>query len=361
MIKKLLSIALVVVAVTANAQQSKKIATTPVAEQVNVTNVPFRLSGGNQVLNTIDTLRPASIISPSGCAVVTPTTATSGFVFYRVDRNAVKDSGYYFGTSKLPITGATTTDLAMKYPSGTAGLSVTNILTWAAKAKGGTATTTAHIYGQDLTTMGPSTVTLGTSTPKTMATYTTSSYNNYVFAVPVVVAANINFFASITVPAFGGVDADTMAIVSTKFACASTDSLSWMNISPYGWYSVKYIFNELPANASNLDLMIWPVVTIPTAGVIAYSKGDLNLYAASPNPANSSININFTLKNASKVDIEVVDISGKIVKTIKGTETFSTGAKHAVAIDVTSLEAGTYFYSISANDTKLFSKFVVAK
>ena len=57
----------------------------------------------------------------------------------------------------------------------------------------------------------------------------------------------------------------------------------------------------------------------------------------------------------------MIDISGKIVKTIKGTETFSTGAKHAVSIDLTNLESGTYFYSINASDTKLFSKFVVAK
>ncbi|HWY37943.1 MAG TPA: T9SS type A sorting domain-containing protein [Bacteroidia bacterium] len=355
MIKKLLSAALLAVTVSATAQQLK-MQPPLVGEPVNTANANFRLSGGNQVLNVIDTLRPASV---TGCAVGT-NTLISGFVFYSIDRNTVKDSGYYFGTGLIPIASATTAAIAQKYPSGTAGLSVTNVLTWAAKAHGGTATTTANIYSENTSTKAPMTI-LGSSTPKLMSTYTTTGYNNYVFGTPVAVGANVNFFASITIPSYGGTDADTMAIVSTKFGCASVDSLSWMNVLPYGWFSVKYLFGEKPANASNLDLMIWPVVTVPTTGTIAYSQGDLSLYAASPNPASNTVNINFTLKNPSKVDIEVIDITGKVVKTIKGSDTFSSTAKHAVTIDVTNLEAGSYFYSVNANGTKLFSKFVVAK
>lgn len=354
MIKKLLSIALVATAFVSNAQ-NLKVQRNVSAEQVSVRPNGFRLGGGNQVLNTVDTLMPGSAMLPSGCAVATPTTSLSGFVFYRVDAVNPKDSGYFFGTNIFPFAGTTLTDIAQKYPSGTAGLTVTNVLTWAAKAHGTTATTSANIYDEDITTAAPNAV-LGTSTPIAMAAYSTSQYNNYVFATPVTVAPNVNFFASITIPTFGGTDADTMAIVSTKFGCStSADSLSWMNISPYGWFPVNGLFG------ANLDLMIWPVVSIPTSGTIAYTKGSVSLYAASPNPANNTVNINFSLANASKVEIEVIDITGKTVKTIKNNETFSSNGKHSVAIDVTNLESGSYFYSINANGTKMFSKFVVTK
>ena len=356
MIKKLLSIALVVVAVSANAQQFKKSANYK-GEQLNA-SVSSRLAGGNQVLNTIDTLQPASIMS-GGCAVGT-NTAIAGFASYRWDLNAVKDSGYIFGTGIFPFTGVTVTDIAQRYNSGSVGLTVTNVLTWAAKASGGTATTTASIYDEDATFLSPGT-SLGSSSPIAMSAYVQSNnataLNNYVFSTPVSVAANKNFFVTISIPAMGGANHDSMSIVTSRFGCpTTTDSLSWMNLGAFGWYStINGVFG------SNLDIMMWPVVSIPTTGVVAYSKGDLNLYAASPNPTSNSININFTLNNPSKVDIDVVDVTGKLVKSVKGTETFSAAGKHSVTLDVTSLESGSYFYSVTANGTKLFSKFVVTK
>ncbi len=338
MIKKLLSVVLVAATITANAQQIKK---APTANPINVSN-SYRWDAGNQVQNIIDTLMPT---------IMTNTCAAS-LVYYSIDQVAPMDSGYYFGTGYFPFAGTTTTEIGEKYPSGVAGLSVTNVLTLAAKANGTTATTSAKIYAENITTKAPSTL-LGTSAAKTMATYTTSGYNNYTFGTPVAVAGNVNFITAITIPAFGGTDLDTMAIISTSLGCSTVDSLSWMLVSPYGWFNVKYLFGV------NLELMIFPVVDIPTSGV-AYTKGDLNLFSASPNPTSNSININFSLNNASKVDIEVVDLTGKVVKSIKGNDTFSNG-KHVVTIDVTNLESGSYFYSINANGTKLFSKFVVTK
>jgi hypothetical protein len=347
MIKKLFTVAFLASTMFVSAQQLK------LTKGVATDFVPAQKTGHQSVSSTaIDTLMPASVMT-GGCAVGT-NTVLAGLVYYSIDHIAPMDSGYYFGTGKFPVSGANVTEIAQKYPSGTSGLSVTNVLTLAGKAHGTTATTSAKIYSETAGTLVPNAV-LGTSTALSMSAYSASGYNNYSFGTPVVVAPNVKFFASITIPAFGGADLDTMAILSTKLGCSSTDSLSWMDIPPYGWHNVKSLFG------SNLDLMIFPVVTITTTGLNVYSKGDVNLYAASPNPANNAININFSLNNASKVDIEVIDLTGKIVKSIKGNEVFSSDNKHTVSVDVTNLESGSYFYSINANGTKLFSKFVVAK
>ena len=344
MIKKLFSFALLAGFISVNAQQIK--IASPKANVYTNTNSIVRLGGNNQVQNLIDTLTPISL-------TYTCATQMGGLVYYSVDQVAPMDSGYYFGTGIFPFAGATTTEISQKYPSGAAGLTVTNVLVLAAKANGGlNSSTSAKIYSENTSTKAPNTV-LGTSTPMTMSTFTTGAYNNYVFGSPVAVAANLNFHCAITIPGFGGPDLDTMAVISTQLGCSSTDSLSWMNVSPYGWFNVKALFG------GNLDLLIFPVVDIPTVGVTA-TKGNLSLYSASPNPASNSININFSLSNASKVEIEVIDLTGKIVKTIKGNNTFQNG-KNTITIDVQNLESGSYFYSVNASGSRIFSKFVVTK
>jgi hypothetical protein len=101
-------------------------------------------------------------------------------------------------------------------------------------------------------------------------------------------------------------------------------------------------------------------MTSTPAGINNYvSHGDLSLYAASPNPTNGTININFSLKTSSKVDIEVYDVTGKIVKTVSNNN-LAVGV-NSISVDASTFEAGSYIYSINANGNKMFSKFIVTK
>jgi hypothetical protein len=190
-----------------------------------------------------------------------------------------------------------------------------------------------------------------------MATFTVGNYTSFHFATPVNVSAG-NFFAAVTVPAFGGADHDTLSILCTQLGqCppAGSDSASAIKLGApvNAWYLVKVGFGE------NGDLMIFPVISIANS-VSNVTRGNLSLYAASPNPAVNSVDINFSLENPSKVEIEVYDLTGKLVKSIKNSDSFSMG-KHAVSVDISSLESGTYMYSINASGNKMFSKFVVTK
>ncbi len=353
MIKKLLSIAVIAVAVSANAQQLKI-----GKSQLSSSNLVAR-NGSSVSSLQIDTLRPASVMS-GGCAVGT-NTVVNGLYNYINDVVMPYDSGYVFGTGIIPIGGGQSTvaaELGQKYMVTNAGTTVTDVLVLAGKANGTITTTTAKIYSEVASTHLPNTV-LGTSIALPMSAYTTTGYTMFHFATAVSVPVG-KFFATVGVPAFGGTDKDTLSILSTNLGMcpgAGSDSLSAIKLGApiNAWYLVQTGFG------ANNDLMIFPVINFNTVGINGgVSKGDLSIFAASPNPASNSININFSLNTASKVEIEVIDISGKTVKSIKGNETFANG-KHSISVDVTSLESGSYFYSINAAGTKIFSKFIVTK
>jgi hypothetical protein len=357
MIKKLFILGTILTGLSAQAQFEKL--------KVGKHTIANRISLPNQVTSAADTLRPASLDPASGSACGLQ---LGGSTIYQFDVTNPIDTGWIFGTNQQALTlGGTTytiqlSESAQKY-NVTGSATITDILFGAAVAYSGGSTTmiTGKIYSESATTKGPSTTVLGTTSGKALNTVTTTGLNALTFSTPVNFS-NQNFFASVVSPPFA--NGDSLAIISTVFGCSSTDSLSWTReiaTAPGGtqilnkWYSTKHLF----APNGNLDLWQFPVLTI-TTGMSHVSRGDLSLYAASPNPAVNTIDINFSLNNASSVQIDVFDVTGKLVKTIKNNDTFSTG-KHAFTLNVTDLEAGSYMYSVQACGTRVVSKFVVTK
>ncbi|HTA61246.1 MAG TPA: T9SS type A sorting domain-containing protein [Bacteroidia bacterium] len=375
MIKKLFTLGLVIAAFAGNAQQLKT--TQVIGKDLNVnTNWASKMS--QQVASTysitIDTLRPTSISTATACGIAN---GLHNYLAY-----STRDSGFAFGTAiaqtftynvgTVVTVTATTSGLAQKYNVGSAAATITNVLVLPGAGSGTVTTTSASIYsGTSNKVTGAA---LGTSAAVAMPAYHSAmtattiaqGYVSYSFATPVAVAANANFFAAVTVPAIGGTDKDTMSVLTTKVGCSSNsaDSLSWISttyvIPTVGtqvqWSPIKDLFGA----ANNIDLMIFPVIDINSAGINDYVRhGDLSIYAASPNPANTSININFAVAKPATVEIQVYDITGKIVKTIKNNDVVA--GKNAISVDVSNLEAGSYMYSINANGNKMFSKFIVTK
>ena len=110
-----------------------------------------------------------------------------------------------------------------------------------------------------------------------------------------------------------------------------------------------------------VDFVIFPVITVPSsAGINSVSKENLSLFAAYPNPATTSMAINFSLNSSSKVDVEIYDVTGKLITVVKAPGILAEG-KHTLSVDINSLEAGSYFYAISTDKAKLFGKFSVIK
>jgi hypothetical protein len=374
-----LTLGLGVLFLGANAQQMK-IAKQSNIGKAHVKNTPITNRLGNSASTysiTVDTLMPASVMA-GGCGL-------GGLVYYQAYAHA--DSGYTFGTA-IPQTftynigtvvtiTATTSELAQRYSVGTASATVTNVLVLPGVGHGTVTTTQSNIYTETTGTITSSPIGSSNTVPMSAyqsavtATTVAQGYVSYSFATPVPIAASSNFYASVTIPAvMGGTDKDTMAVLTTALGCsaAATDSLSWLsttyqipgNPNQVKWAAVKDLFGG--GSANNLDIMIFPVIdmTSTPAGINNYvSHGDLSLYAASPNPTNGTININFSLKTSSKVDIEVYDVTGKIVKTVSNNN-LAVGV-NSISVDASTFEAGSYIYSINANGNKMFSKFIVTK
>jgi hypothetical protein len=372
MIKKLFTLGLVLAAFAGNAQQFKK--ATPVLGKDLKASANWASKIG-QVASTSSvtdyTLMPTSL-NAGGCGLPT---SSGGQGLHEYLAYSTPDSGSAFGSAiaqtftynlgtVVTIT-ATTSELAQKYNVGSTAATVTGVLVISGVGAGTVTTTMANIYSE--TAYAPGTV-LGMSDALPLSAAATAvaggNYVAYTFSTPVAVAANANFFASVTIPAIGTADNDTLDVITTKAGCSSNaaDSLSWIattyDIPTIGtqvqWTPVKDLFGI------NLDLMIFPVIEITTAGINDFVRhGDLTMYAASPNPANTTININFSVAKPATVEIQVYDITGKMVKTVKNNNVVT--GKNAISVDVSNLEAGSYMYSINANGNKMFSKFMVTK
>lgn len=317
------------------------------------------------------TLTPPTFTA-GGCA-----TNTANVVYYSNFGSAsnttytVNAVGYAFGTNKANYTLSAAVAAALGTPTivvennksaqkynVTGNVSVTDIIVATAIAEGA-GMVSAKIYGENATTKAPSTQ-IGTTATKALSSFTGS--DAITFGTPVALTAG-NFFASIESPAIGGAGMDTLAILSTVQGCSSTDSLSWLysTVTPAsagaalgaGWAS-----NVAGVAADNLDYLIFPVVSI-TSGLNSISKGNLTLLAAFPNPANNEITINFGLNQSSKVEIEILDVTGKIVNTIK-LDNLEAG-NHSSKVNTSNLNAGVYMYSVKSDNAKMFSKFTITK
>lgn len=107
-----------------------------------------------------------------------------------------------------------------------------------------------------------------------------------------------------------------------------------------------------PTDTAHVD------VTFSTwATGIESSKIENNYIEAYPNPAQNSINIAYNSLNPQNTIIAVYNVLGKKVKEI--TKLNKDGVSN---IDITSFEAGVYFYSmIVSNKTVITKKFMVTK
>ena len=123
------------------------------------------------------------------------------------------------------------------------------------------------------------------------------------------------------------------AITVTDTTINVQNATQW---SDGAWHD-NYTDNDSLSN----DLAIYPIVVIgnPT-GVKGITKNNFTLFGCFPNPASTSTNVRFSLLKNADVTIEVADMSGHCINTIKQTS-LATG-EHTVPISTSELPAGNY-------------------
>lgn len=181
-------------------------------------------------------------------------------------------------------------------------------------------------------------------------------FNTFAFGSAVSMSGDVVF--AVNIPTTSG---DTLAVLSTKDNCAAAGDLSWEvwdNAGTATWATLAANWQIAAGNPLNVDLAIYPIVNTPT-GVYGLSKNGLAITAAYPNPANGLINLGYSLENASKVTIEIMDAMGRVINTIDlGTV---VAGENRYIFDASNLAVGNYYYSISTGSSKLVNRFTVVK
>jgi len=148
-----------------------------------------------------------------------------------------------------------------------------------------------------------------------------------------------NLQVSTTTPPSGvmiGVDKQTQQPIQTSYLYAAGNT-TWGYIT------------QLP--------MIRLNILAGSSGIKENSMG-MSLISAYPNPASQTVAINYTLDKTSDVLIQITDISGKNMGSVKEA---SVMGQHSAHLDLGGYAAGTYFYTLTTSFGKLSGKFVVIK
>lgn len=98
------------------------------------------------------------------------------------------------------------------------------------------------------------------------------------------------------------------------------------------------------------------VNTDPSLSVASISNDFITSASIYPNPSSTNSTVEFSLVNASEVSVEVVDLTGKVVKTINAGKL--NAGTNQLDLNVANFEAGIYYVNILTNGTKVSQKFV---
>jgi phosphodiesterase/alkaline phosphatase D-like protein len=80
---------------------------------------------------------------------------------------------------------------------------------------------------------------------------------------------------------------------------------------------------------------------------------------AYPNPANESTTIKFTINTTQMVFLNLKDMQGRTLKTLLAEE--KSEGTHEVAVNVSSLPPGTYFYQLKTGFLQETKKLIVIR
>ena len=113
---------------------------------------------------------------------------------------------------------------------------------------------------------------------------------------------------------------------------------------------------QVQANCGDGNLSDWSAsITAQTTdvGIVNYLENSITLF---PNPANDVVNVQCTMNNVQLEGIEVIDVYGKVVRTVVGANNYSP---MPTRINVSGLANGMYFVRVTTDEgvaTKTFIK-----
>ncbi len=115
-------------------------------------------------------------------------------------------------------------------------------------------------------------------------------------------------------------------------------------------------------NPPDFDVMIIPIVSSGTPNEVNDGKlsfEGVTLNSATPNPASDNVNLDLTLEKSSDVTVHLVDLQGRVVKSI--TRKGLNAGSHNFSFDLKDLASGAYYYTVITDFTKFGGSLNIVK
>ncbi len=174
--------------------------------------------------------------------------------------------------------------------------------------------------------------------------------NTIMFSTPVFTTGDFAIGVNFQTLAAG----DTVGMIHSTDGDAGATDLSWEQWSDNSWHTM---FQAWPLD---IDFFIWALVDI---NVGIEEQGFLNgarLGQNVPNPAVNNTVVSYELENSTNnVSIVIFDVTGKLVRTYN--EGNKAAGKHSLTIETANLDAGVYYYALTAGKGRIAQKMVVSK
>ena len=136
---------------------------------------------------------------------------------------------------------------------------------------------------------------------------------------------------------------------SLTTATSNTNSYTITGLTGLTTYEI-----QVQADCGDGNLSDWTAAITPQTTNVGIEEHLLNSISLYPNPANDVINVQCTMYNVQLEGIEIIDVYGKVVRTVVGANNYSP-----IRINVSGLASGMYFVRVTTDEgtvTKTFIK-----
>jgi hypothetical protein len=146
---------------------------------------------------------------------------------------------------------------------------------------------------------------------------------------------------------------DTLGIVHSNDGDANNNELAWEQWSDGSWYT----FLNTSGWGMDLALAFLPVVDMGSTDIQEHDFVNGIRMESYPNPAVNNVTVDFEILETSDVTLNILDMSGRIVKTVElGSKT--QGA-YNINVSTENLESGMYFYMLEAGNNRLAKRMMI--
>ena len=138
---------------------------------------------------------------------------------------------------------------------------------------------------------------------------------------------------------------------NASFASAGAISLT----DPYNFTAADFRPQASSSLISGADF------THPLLGALSVNElSNITYSALAPNPTNSNFSLTISLRNTSSIQVELLDIMGKRIKSLMNTTSIIAGS-HNFNFDKQNLSSGIYFLRINTSETSKTLKLILTE